>query len=83
MSLIIKSGVAVATILAACCGLASLTQAASLSGTMAAAPAVQMPERPSAVEALPVKAHYYHRYYHRGYHHGHYYHRRYHHRRYY
>jgi hypothetical protein len=72
-----------ATILAACFGFASLTQAASLSGTMAAAPAVQMTETPSAVEALPVKVHYYHRYHHRGYHHGHYYHRRYHHRHYY
>ena len=48
MHLLTKSGIAMATLIAACLGYASLAQAA---------PAMRMMEVPSAVETLPVKTH--------------------------
>jgi hypothetical protein len=72
-----KSGLAIATILAASFGFASVTQAVPLAGVAAAVPAMQMTQEPSALEALPEKAHYQghphhpYGYGHRGYgHHG-------------
>jgi hypothetical protein len=78
-----KSGVAIATILAASLGFANLTQATPLAGVTAAVPAVQMTGKTSASEAPLEKAYYYRRYYHRPYYHRPYYHRPYYHRPYY
>jgi hypothetical protein len=71
-----KFGVATATILVSTFGYVCLTQAAPLAGVSAAFPAVQVTQQPSALEALPEKAHHYgyghHGYGHHGYgHHGH------------
>ena len=56
MRLPTKSGLAMATILAASFGFAGLTQAAPLAGVAAAVQAVQTTQVPSVAEALPEKA---------------------------
>jgi len=78
MRLPILSGVAMAAFLAASFGFVSLIQAAPLAGAMAAAPAVQMTEGPTAVEAVPLKAHdkmtHHHHHHHHEHHHHHHHH---------
>jgi hypothetical protein len=66
MRLPTKSEFAMATILAASFGYASLTQAAPLAGVAAAVPSVQMTQNPLTAEVLPDKA-YHHGYKHRKY----------------
>jgi hypothetical protein len=86
MRLPTKSEFAMATILAAPFGYASLTQAAPLAGLAAAVPSVQMTQNPLTAEALPDKA-YHHGYKHRKYYkpvykHYHHHHHHHHHYRY-
>jgi hypothetical protein len=59
MRLPTKSEFAMATVLAASFGYASLTQAAPLAGVAAAVPSVQMTQNPLTAETLPEKAYHY------------------------